>query len=804
MNFYSKRKLEKDVAKGLKTGKVRKSVRSLLVGTVAVGSLLGGLGLSNAASVVNAAEIKTSEGNELTGFAKQKQDIIDVLTNYAKDQKGVIKDSQLTDAQKTEANKVIDDAVTEGTESINKVKELKTPEDVAAANLNLPEDTTVEEANIVQLAKAETPAQEKIDAVVNGEDSEYVKAEITNAKAALVDGLNNSQKEKYKTLIENLNKSIDDSVKENQQAGESALPTDMQAVMVAYTMALNDLNVALDADPESSVGDINVKYLTLDGKPATINGQPVESTLSGKGHKDGDKIGNSFATNYVEEQVGSKYRLAKPDELNAAQEQGLFNATFSAKDQTVAVYVTEKAPAGNIKVNFVTPDGKPVTVDGAAVTGTIPAADKLEGDKVDDKLIDNFIDSQVGNRYRLAKADELKPGQKQGLDNAKYTDKEQEVTVYVVESPAADINVTFKTTDGKQLAINGTDIKGAISGKDHAAGDKINDSVVTAFVNSQTNGQYRLATAEELGKDQKQGLTDAQYTDEEQNVTVYVVKKESTDKPVEAKPAANINVTFKTTDGKQLTINGTDIKGAISGKDHVAGDKINDSVVTAFVNSQTNGQYRLATAEELGKDQKQGLTNAQYTDEEQNVTVYVVKKESANKPGDTNKPSDNNKPTDNNGSQTPATPAPSAPAAPAQTPANNTPAKPDQPANNTDANTEVKTLKHNAALYDENGNRIGSDTLKRGTDVQITGTKQIAGKKYYVTADGQYVKASNFKGTETKLKHNAYVYNKKGKRANKKVLKKGKKIKTFGNKTIKGKKFASIGNGHYVKVANLK
>lgn len=55
-----------------------------------------------------------------------------------------------------------------------------------------------------------------------------------------------------------------------------------------------------------------------------------------------------------------------------------------------------------------------------------------------------------------------------------------------------------------------------------------------------------------------------------------------------------------------------------------------------------------------------------------------------------------------------------------------------------------------------------------------------------------------------KLTHNAYVYNSKGKRIKKaKTLKKGTKVKVYGYKTIKGKKYAHIGKNKYVKAANF-
>lgn len=61
------------------------------------------------------------------------------------------------------------------------------------------------------------------------------------------------------------------------------------------------------------------------------------------------------------------------------------------------------------------------------------------------------------------------------------------------------------------------------------------------------------------------------------------------------------------------------------------------------------------------------------------------------------------------------------------------------------------------------------------------------------------------KTTKKNLKHNAAVYNSKGKRVKKaKILKKGKAIKILGYKAIKGKKYARIGKNKYVKTSNFK
>ena len=54
-----------------------------------------------------------------------------------------------------------------------------------------------------------------------------------------------------------------------------------------------------------------------------------------------------------------------------------------------------------------------------------------------------------------------------------------------------------------------------------------------------------------------------------------------------------------------------------------------------------------------------------------------------------------------------------------------------------------------------------------------------------------------------KLTKNAYVYNARGKRVGKKVLKKGKTVKILGTKKIHGKKYYRIGKNQYVRTANF-
>ena len=78
------------------------------------------------------------------------------------------------------------------------------------------------------------------------------------------------------------------------------------------------------------------------------------------------------------------------------------------------------------------------------------------------------------------------------------------------------------------------------------------------------------------------------------------------------------------------------------------------------------------------------------------------------------------------------------------------------------------------------------------------------GKTALKVGDDRYVMASNVLGNSRVMKHNAYIYNHSGRRANWRVLRKGTPIKTYGSKfNINGKSYYRIGKGLYVKAANF-
>ena len=120
--------------------------------------------------------------------------------------------------------------------------------------------------------------------------------------------------------------------------------------------------------------------------------------------------------------------------------------------------------------------------------------------------------------------------------------------------------------------------------------------------------------------------------------------------------------------------------------------------------------------------------------------------------------------------------------------------------------TTVFTM-HKALMYDKNGNKTGK-AFRQFRNIDVYSNKvTIKGTQYYrVYNTFYYVKAANIEGTKRMLKKNAYVYATGSKRANKKVLKKGSAVTTYGSsfKFANGKRYYRVGKGkQYVPVANF-
>ena len=117
-----------------------------------------------------------------------------------------------------------------------------------------------------------------------------------------------------------------------------------------------------------------------------------------------------------------------------------------------------------------------------------------------------------------------------------------------------------------------------------------------------------------------------------------------------------------------------------------------------------------------------------------------------------------------------------------------------------------RTVFHNSYLYDQNGGRKTGKYLM-GKTIWTYGTKVIQGKKYYDLGQDNYVKATNVSGVKRKLRRNSYIYSKTAKklrRLQRKALKKGQKVRTYGAAVkIHRKLYYIVGKNQYVKKSNF-
>ena len=124
-----------------------------------------------------------------------------------------------------------------------------------------------------------------------------------------------------------------------------------------------------------------------------------------------------------------------------------------------------------------------------------------------------------------------------------------------------------------------------------------------------------------------------------------------------------------------------------------------------------------------------------------------------------------------------------------------------------DATKATVFTMHKALMYDKNGNKTGK-AFRQFRNIDVYADKVTIGNTQYYRVYNTlyYVKAANIDGTKRMLKKNSYIYKTGSKRANKKVLKKGSTVTTYGSsfKFANGKRYYRVGKGkQYVPVANF-
>lgn len=134
--------------------------------------------------------------------------------------------------------------------------------------------------------------------------------------------------------------------------------------------------------------------------------------------------------------------------------------------------------------------------------------------------------------------------------------------------------------------------------------------------------------------------------------------------------------------------------------------------------------------------------------------------------------------------------------------------------NNSEVSAAVKVgqsnrLERNAYIYNSQGHRTKKNVWKHGKKALVLGTKTIKGKKYARIGRNQYIRLTNFKKYNTSskptalLKHNAYVFDKNGRRIKVASLKKNKIVTILCTRYIKGKKYYQIAKNRFIKAANV-
>lgn len=128
----------------------------------------------------------------------------------------------------------------------------------------------------------------------------------------------------------------------------------------------------------------------------------------------------------------------------------------------------------------------------------------------------------------------------------------------------------------------------------------------------------------------------------------------------------------------------------------------------------------------------------------------------------------------------------------------------------TDSSTDTKGtptagyVMRKSLIYNKSGERQ-SGYYAAYTNITHYGVVTLGnGKTALNMGNGRYIMASNVLGNSRVVKHNAYIYNNKGYRANWRLLRKGTPIKTYGARFhINGKSYYRIGRNMYVKAGNF-
>ena len=717
---------------------------------------------------------KFSAIKDQAALAGQKTKAEGILKDKQTKAHNIIDQSQLTAEQKKAAKAAIDDAYQQSFQNIEK----------ATAISDIPDEANIGQNIDRLLTKPET-----------GTEPEWFNDEQKNAFAGAdgVTGIKNAYKTLKDRLKDKLAQEVQDHIDEQIKAIDEA--QNIQTVSAAYDEAMtiiNKENAKADIDEEA---DKVTKEIDGNDKLSTESKDRLKEQIKDDSQKAKDKIDAINApkgdTIDKKDQIDKITETAKADinsAGNAAKNESIGSLKAEANNDLADKH--QKAIA-ELKDKF-GENADTTSVDQAyqehsRVNGDSPAdiaADKIAAEKEIAKgsVIDtatnakNQVDKlkhQDGNDYTDTEKQAIKDridqeAAKANSDQTGTIAQAQDSTgIETARKDAVDRISSIIVSDSKELEdvlnnnskVQGERLKAAYDSAVKALTDRFKDKANTTSVDQ----------AYENAKD---ALNDPANADKLAATELAGEKAIAAGALAEAQKAATseIQSTGKYTEQEKKTIINQIDTDMNTAKDAINQPEVNDS----------------KTITKLRDD----AINQLYLDSTDSDTIDHILH-------------DNSQHENNHSSTTQSVPAP----------VNNKPintADKEEPELDL-SHSEELALMHNAYLYDKNGERANKVVLGAGSVITSYCTKEINGKHYYILVDRgnknqvYYVAIGNVVSTSRKLKHNAYVYNKHGKRIKKAgVLRKGNNINTYGSAvTIRGKKYFIIAQNRFVKIANI-
>ena len=720
---------------------------------------------------------KFSAIKDQAALAGQKTKAEGILKDKQTKAHNIIDQSQLTAEQKKAAKAAIDDAYQQSFQNIEK----------ATAISDIPDETNIGQNIDRLLTKPET-----------GTEPEWFNDEQKNAFAGAdgVTGIKNAYKTLKDRLKDKLAQEVQDHIDEQIKAIDEA--QNIQTVSAAYDEAMtiiNKENAKADIDEEA---DKVTKEIDGNDKLSTESKDRLKEQIKNDSQKAKDQIDAVNAPKG--DTSGKKNQIDKITETAKADIDSAGNA---AKNESISLLKVEanndladkhQKAVAELKDKF-GENADTTSVDQAyqehsRVNGDSPAdiaADKIAAEKEIAK--GSVIDTATNAKNQV---DKLKH-----QDGNDYTDTEKQAIKDRIDQEAAKAN-----SDQTGTIAQAQDSTGIETARKDAV-DRISSIIVSdskeledVLNNNSKVQEERLKAAYDSAV---KALTD-RFKDKANTTSVdqaYENAKNALNDPANADKLAATE---------------------LAGEKAIAAGALAEAQKAATSEIQSTGKYteqeRKAIINQINTDLNtaNNALNQPEVNDSQTITklrddainqIYLDATDSTTIDHILH---DNSQHENNHSSTTQSVPAPVD-----NKPVDNTGKEEKEEPELDLSHSEELALMHNAYLYDKNGERANKVVLGAGSVITSYCTKEINGKHYYILVDRgnknqvYYVAIGNVVPTSRKLKHNAYVYNKHGKRIKKPgVLRKGNNISTYGSAvTIRGKKYFIIAQNRFVKAANI-